>query len=335
MAPRRIGIVGGSGYIGHFVGKRLSRIFTVSAVDARPPPGKPDNIEYIHCDVTRQDDVEKSLNNVDLVIHTAIVQIPSINTDKRLGYRVNVVGTQNVCKVVEHNRRIRGMILAGSWHTIGERELKGTIDETYGFRPDKVEDRARVYALSKVIQECIVRFYDEFSEKVFSVVRLGTVLGEGMPEKTAANLFIEKGLARQSMTPYRHSMYRPMLYVDLHDVSIAFENLAKRILDGKIKKGENSLAHVANLCYPRPVTILELAHVVQNSIARHSNRTILPKIEIVDTGEAFEKEDHKLRINVDTSRAVKLLGMRHLRSPQQSIDEIVKNRLHRRESEDS
>jgi UDP-glucose 4-epimerase len=305
----------------------LSRFFTVVAVDAKPPPGKADNIEYVHCDVTRQEDLEKSLSNVDLVIHAAIVQIPTINTDKRLGYRVNVVGTENVCKVVEHNRRIRGMILAGSWHTMGERELKGTIDETFGFRPDKVEERARVYALSKIIQECIVRFYDEFSEKIFAVVRLGTVLGEGMPEKTAANLFIERGLARQSMTPYRHSMYRPMLYVDLRDVGIAFENLAKRILDGEIDKGENSLAHVVNLCYPRPVTILELAQIVQKSILRHSNGTISPKIEIVDTHEVLAKRDRKSSIKVDTSKAVRLLRVRGLRTPQQSIDKIVENRL--------
>jgi len=48
--------------------------------------------------------------------------------------------------------------------------------------------------LAKIAQESIVRFYDEMSEKVFGIVRMGTVLGEGMPEKTAANIFITNGL---------------------------------------------------------------------------------------------------------------------------------------------
>jgi len=84
-------------------------------------------------------------------------------------------------------------------HTIGERELRGVIDEEFGFRPDKVEDRARLYALSKIAQESVVRFYDEVSEKIFGIVRMGTVLGMLMPEKTAANLFIENGLKENQL----------------------------------------------------------------------------------------------------------------------------------------
>ena len=67
--------------------------------------------------------------------------------------------------------------MCGTWHTIGERDLRGTVDEEFGFRPDKVEKRARLYALSKIAQESIVRYFDEMSEKVFGIIRLGTALG--------------------------------------------------------------------------------------------------------------------------------------------------------------
>jgi nucleoside-diphosphate-sugar epimerase len=325
----RIGVLGGSGYIGHYLGERLSRNFDVSAIDVNPPRDRSRNVRYVQCDVTRLESLDESLRNVDLVINAAIVQIPAINTQKRQGYEVNVVGTQNACKVAERSRRIRGMIAIGTWHTMGERGLEGTIDETYGLRPDKLEDRARLYGLSKIIQECIVRFYDEFSEKVFAVVRLGTVLGEGMPEKTAANIFIEKGLAGQSLTPYRHSMHRPMLYIDRRDVGVALEKLAKKILEGRVEKGENSLEHVANFCYPEPVTILELAHIIRNSIIRRSNRAILPSIEIIETNDMFVQANPKVKIHADLSKAARLLGVSRLRSPQQSIDEIIKVRLGR------
>ena len=77
---------------------------------------------------------------------------------------------------------IGGIILASTWHIMGEREFDGIINEEIGFRPDKVEDRARLYVLSKIAQEVITRFYDEMSDKVFGIIRMGTVLGEKMPE---------------------------------------------------------------------------------------------------------------------------------------------------------
>ncbi len=104
-------------------------------------------IEYQHCDIQKYSDVERGLEIVELVIHTAIVQIPLINEVKKLGYEVNILGTQNVCRAVSQTSSVRGMILAGSWHVVGEEELRGVIDEEFGFRPDKVEERARLYTL--------------------------------------------------------------------------------------------------------------------------------------------------------------------------------------------
>jgi UDP-glucose 4-epimerase len=150
--------------------------------------------------------------------------------------RVNVIGTQNVRRAVDENPQMKGVILASSWHTIGESGVEGVIDEEFGFRPDRVEDRARLYALSKIAQESIVRFYDEMSGKVFGIIRMGTVLGDGMPEKTAANIFIERALRGETITPYKHSMYRPMLYVDIEDVCLAYERFAIKILKGDVRR---------------------------------------------------------------------------------------------------
>jgi len=286
------------------------------------------NVEYIQCDIRRLEEVEKSLKDVDLVIHTAIIQIPLINEQKRLGYEVNIIGTQNVCEVVDKNLRIKGMILASTWHTIGERGLEGNIDEEFGFRPDKVEDRARLYALSKIVQESIVRFYDEMSEKIFGIIRMGTVLGDRMPEKTAANIFIEKALRGETITPYKHSMYRPMLYVDIDDICLAYEKFLMKILNGDVSKGSNSLTHIVNVYYPNPITVLELAEIVQKTVMKLTNNSLKPKIEIIDTGEKpLFREDDKKRIKVDIKKAIDFLGLHRLKSPEKSIENIIKKRL--------
>jgi UDP-glucose 4-epimerase len=324
----KIGIVGGLGYVGYSLAKHFSDNFVVKVLDLRQPSKDLEKIEYAFCDVRSIEEIKKSLRDVDFVIHTAIVQIPLINEQKRLGYEVNILGTQNVCEAVDENPRIKGMILASSWHTIGESGLEGVIDEEFGFRPDKVEDRARLYALSKIAQESIVRFYDEMSEKIFGIIRMGTVLGDGMPEKTAANIFIERALRGETITPFKHSMHRPMLYVDIEDVCQAYEKFALKILNEEVKKEGNSLAHIINVYYPSPITILELAQIVQKAVIKLTNNAIQPRIEIVDTGQKpLFREENKNRIKVNIKKATEFLDLSRLKSPEESIEEIVKKRL--------
>ena len=330
MERYKVAVIGGAGFVGFSLAKHLSPLFDVEILDIKKPKkGKLDNCVFKLCDIRDCTQVKRALADVDLVIHTAIIQIPLINENKRLAYEVNLLGTHNVCKTVDELPNVRGMILAGSWHTIGEKELSGVINEEFGFRPDKVEDRARLYALSKVAQESIVRFYDEMSDKIYGIIRTGTVLGEGMPEKTAANIFITRGLRGEPITPYKHSMYRPMLYVDIEDVCRAYEIFAKKILNGELEKTGNSLSHIVNVYYPKPITILELAKIVRDTIVKYTDGKTNPRIEIIDQGRPllFTKEDKYKIIKVDITKAKKLIGLKKLTSPTESIEKIIKNRL--------
>ena len=328
----KIGIVGGSGFIGNHLTRYLSLNSDVKVLDVKPASIRlVRNASFETCDIRHYDNLCGSLSDVDFVIHAAIIQIPQINENKKLAYEVNVIGTQNVCKAVSELPNIRGMILTSSWHTIGEHELSGVVNEEFGFRPDKVEDRARLYAISKMAQEAIVRFYSEMSGKLFGIIRMGTVLGEDMPDKTAAQTFIDKGIKGELLTPFRHSMYRPMLYVDINDVCRAYSCYIENVLNGKIIKSANSLHSIVNVCYHEPVTILELAEMVRTSIISNSRGQIQPKISIVDKGipPLFSSED-KTKIRVDIGKAKDLLGIDSLIAPKESIDRIVRSKLKER-----
>ena len=328
MRETVVGIVGGSGYIGSALADYLSGKFVVKVIDKNPPRNHKHKIKYQQCDIVQYNQVKQALNDVELVIHTAIVQIPQINERKKLGYEVNFLGTQNICKVVDETPSMKGMILAGTWHVFGEKGLDGIIDEAFGYQPDKVEERARLYALSKINQEVVMRYYDEMSEKVYGDIRMGTVLGEGMPEKTAANIFISRGLRGESLTPFKHSMHRTMLYVDVKDVCRAFEIYATKIIGGEIRKEENGLAHVVNLCWPKPVTILELAQLVRDTIAKSTEGKIRPRIEIVDEGKPIcYKPSAKQKLKVDISKVRRFLGITKLANPKKTIDRIIRASL--------
>jgi len=322
-----VAIVGGSGFIGSSLARHFSGSFEIRVLDNKPlPKDLEGKIDFQHCDILNYDEVEKGLRDVEVVIHTAIVQIPLINEKKRLGYEVNIGGTQNLCEAVNRTQSLKGLLLAGSWHVVGEKELRGVIDEEFGFRPDKVENRARLYALCKICQETIVRVFDEISPKVFGVVRMGTVLGNGMPEKTAASIFIRNGLEDKPLTPFRHSMYRPMLYVGVGDVCRAFEAYVRKILDRE--KGGEDLSNVVNLYWPEPITIIGLARMVRDAIISCSKGKMKPEIEVVDLGRPilFTPEDKKL-IRVNISRVKTFLGVKELTNPREIIEKLVKERL--------
>jgi UDP-glucose 4-epimerase len=324
-----VAIIGGSGFVGASLARHLSALYKVKVIDKKDVPddiqGK---VRFALCDINDYNEVSRALMGVDLVIHTAIIQIPKVNEDKRLAYSVNIAGTQNVCRAVDEMESVKGMLLTGSWHVFGERDYGRVINEDFGSRPDRTEARARLYALCKIGQETIMRIYDEMSTKIYGTVRIGTVLGEAMPKGTAADVFIAKGLRGEPITPFRQSMQRPMLYVDVNDVCRAFEAFAEKILRNELGKQGGSLAHIVNVFWPRPVTIMELAKIVREKIVNCSGGKTSPEIRVVDTGEPVSKiEDEEERIQVDTTKARDFLGIGEFQSPEQTIERLVKQSM--------
>ncbi len=323
-------ITGGSGYIGSWVAQELlHRGYHVKSLDVARPKRAIGGVEYIIGDLTERRTLER-VGGVDLVIHSAIIQLPKINEDKLAGYRANFLATKNVVDYVLTEERVKGLILTGSWHVYGER-LQGVVNESYGYHPDKVTERSRLYVFSKVAQEMFVRYADEMREdKIFSIIRLGTVLGEGMPEKTAANIFIERAVSGEPITPFKDSMYRPMLYVDVKDVAKAFGNLAESIISGKTTPSSRSLDHIYNLFHPEPITIYGLAVLVRDLVEELSHGRVRPEIEVVDRGLEMEyDEDAKDMFQVDISNSIAELGIEKLNHPKEVLRRLISARLER------
>lgn len=320
----------GAGFVGSSLARHLSNYYNVVTFDVKPrsPLLKDVNIEHRVCDVRRFEELKEKIGKPKVVIHTAVIQIPAINEMREQAYEVNVKGTQNICEVVRKTSEILGLILCGSWHVFGEREYRGTVDVSFGYRPDKVEERARLYVISKMLQEGIVRFYDSMAnKKTYTIMRLGTVLGENMPRETAANLFIENGLLGKPLTPYKHTMHRPMLYLFIDDLCRVFHAYIDKIVNGELV-GSDSNGGIYNLFYPKPITILELAETVKEAISKYTQGKIVPKIEIVDKNlPVLFSPDEKHALNADISKTLSFFGIKGLKSPIEAIFDIVDKRV--------
>jgi nucleoside-diphosphate-sugar epimerase len=90
----KVGIFGGCGYVGSSLVRYFLKDFDVKVLDKAPLPvdlkGK---VDYAKCDIRNGEEVAVGIDGVDLVINSAIIQIPLINEQKKLGYEVNVLQT--------------------------------------------------------------------------------------------------------------------------------------------------------------------------------------------------------------------------------------------------
>ena len=118
-----------------------------------------------------------------------------------------------------------------------------------------------------------------------------------------------------------------MLYVDIRDICKSYEIYANKILNDELQKSDNSMAHIVNVYYPQPITILQLAEAIRDCIVECTNGSVTPTLEIVDKGlpPIFREED-KSKILVNIAKAKSLLGIDNLRSPRESLMDIISKR---------
>ena len=245
-----------------------------------------------------------------------------------MGYEVNVGGTENICKLVAQNPNIMGLIFLSTMRVFGERNFSNLVNEESTLQPNANRDWSKLYILSKIVGESIVKLFDEiYPNKLFGILRMSTVLGNSMGTDFFLNSFIDNGINGQKITPFKQSLHRPVFLIHIDDVCRSL-----RIIICKLKKNKKFLrenqSHVINLSYPEPMTILDLAKTVRDSVKKYSLNKISPQVKIIDKGitNEYNKGD-KQRAKYDISKLRRVLGIKNLIEPKKEIQHEIQKRL--------
>ena len=148
----RIGITGGSGFIGTHVANVLKSKYEVMIFDHHKP--KIEDIEFIKGNII-DDSVRNAFEDCDVVIHlAAAVGVKTTEEDPILTLNTNILGTKNVLEACKSNN-VKKIILASSSEVYGE-PLKTPIEESdpaipitgYGVSKIAAEEYVKAYAVN-------------------------------------------------------------------------------------------------------------------------------------------------------------------------------------------
>ena len=116
-----------------------------------------DRVEYVVGDILDYNQLSKAMIGIDTVFHTAAIKaIPTMEKDCMIGYRTNILGTDNVVKAAISNKIKRFVFVS----------------------TDKAVAPINAYGISKAAAEHIIMQASRDNPKmVFRIVRSGNILG--------------------------------------------------------------------------------------------------------------------------------------------------------------
>jgi len=246
---RRIGITGGSGFVGACVADRMiADGHDVVVLDMRPPPRA--DVPYRHVDVLDLAQVVQATRDLDVVFHLAGMSDASDALERPVwAVQVNVAGTANVFEASRRNDVPRTVLASTAWVYAGAHG-DAPMDEDAPFH---LPSAGHIYTSSKITEELVAHNYSELYGTPFTILRYGDVYGPGMSENYVIPRFVRQALeGTTNVVNGDGSQFRNYVYVDdLADAHAA-------ALSGA---AENE---VFNLKGPEPITIRRIAEEVRD-----------------------------------------------------------------------
>lgn len=284
----KVGVIGGSGFIGsHVVDKLLEAGHDVTVFDIMQPNRK--DVRHIFLDLFDLHKVIVGLAGSFEAIYL-LAAIANVNDIQKNPVETAIVNFQGVVNVLEAIRRYGGRLIFASTVWVYMLAEKENVDENTPLLVQKVN---HTYTASKVAAELYIESYNKLYGSDFTILRYGIPYGPRGREGTVITNFINKAMKKDPLIITGDGrQYRNFIYVE----DLAEGNLAalKDIAKNKIY----------NLDGLRPITIKEVAETVSrlfNGIPIEFKETRTGDFvgRIASNKKAFEELNWKPKIDLE------------------------------------
>ncbi len=235
----RLGVTGGSGFIGsHVVDALRDAGHEVMVIDLAPPH-RPDVIHQ-PVSVLNGEGLIEAADRLDVLFHlAAVADVNDVVADPAGAIDLNVTGTLRVLEAARRNDVKRVVLASTVWVYSSAAPTEGDfVDESV---PLSVDASRHVYTTSKIAAEMLCHDYWNMHGLPFTILRYGIPYGRRMRFSLVIPVFVRKALAGEPLTVSGDgSQHRKFVYVE--DLArghlLALDEIAKKQtynLDGEEK----------------------------------------------------------------------------------------------------
>jgi len=245
----RVGVTGGSGFIGsHVVDALRSAGHEVAVIDVRPPHRT--DVEYREASVLDSARLNEACAGIDVLYHlAAVADVNDVVADPAGAIDLNVRGTLRALEGARLNEVKRFVLASTVWvYSSAPPTDSDSVDEAACI---DVAALRHVYTTSKIAAEMLCHDYRNMHQLPFTVLRYGIPYGPRMRFSLVVPVFVRKALRGEPLTVSGDgSQHRKFVYVE----DLAFAHV--------LALSEAAVDQTYNLDGREKVTILRIAQTV-------------------------------------------------------------------------
>lgn len=298
-------VTGGAGYVGSTLMRdALSEGYRVRCLDLLVYGGRaivgllnhPD-FEFIKGDIRDKKDVERSLDDVDAIVHLAgVVGDLPCQAAPKASYQINFQGTELLAEMAK-KRNIGRFVFASTCSNYGVANTSRPVDETAELNP------VSLYAESKVDCEKLLLSLrsDSFHP---SMLRFGTAYGISFRTRfdLLVNSFAYEALTEDEIVVFAANMWRP--YIHVRDMGVIMLDILRAPVEDISGEIFNAGATEHN-------------HTKEQVVEMFLD--VLPDLRVEYVNDVDDKRNYR----VDCSKLQRKIGFQPTKNVRQGIEELI------------
>lgn len=244
----KIGVTGGSGFIGSRVVEGLARSnHDVVSIDLVPPTRK-EGFKFVQADLTSYEKTEQLLTGLDAIYHVAGTVLEQVRADPYRASEVNINITRNIAEAAR-KKDVDKIIFASSFYVYDGIDPEAIVNEATPLNTMKME----LFGGTKVFGETLLKEYSKRYGIKYLILRYGSAYGPGGQGSNVIKAFLDSATAGRTIDVWgpgnRRNQYT---YVD---------DLAAGSVLSLSKENE-----IYNLISPEETSVRQLTEMISRKI---------------------------------------------------------------------